>query len=169
MNFLFSGMLVVVFLPVFEHLWNLPTTFRLMELSSMNSKVLKRMAVVARGTYSHSAAVSELAESACEAIGADYLLAKVGAYYHDIGKISQPEYFIENQTGDNKHDDLKPSLSASVIKSHVKLGIERAKEIGLPPEVIDIIAQHHGSDLISYFYGEAMNLYEKNNKMALEE
>jgi putative nucleotidyltransferase with HDIG domain len=135
----------------------------------MNSKTLKRMAVMARGTYSHSVAVADLSESACEAIGANHLLARVGAYYHDIGKIDQPEYFIENQNGDNKHDELKPSLSAVVIKSHVKVGIEKAKEIGLPQEVIDILAQHHGSDVISYFYREALINNEKGSKISPED
>ncbi len=153
---LIAGLLVSIFLPILEHIFNLPTTFRLIELTTMNSKTLKRMAVMARGTYSHSVAVADLAESACESIGANHLIARVGAYYHDIGKIDQPEYFIENQTGDNKHDEIKPSLSVVVIKSHVKLGIEKAKAIGLPQEIIDIVAQHHGSDLISYFYREAL-------------
>jgi hypothetical protein len=164
-----SGVIVVLTLPVLEHALNLPTDFRLIELTTMNSKVLKRMAVLARGTYSHSVAVADLAENACEAIGANHLLARVGAYYHDIGKIDQPEYFIENQTGDNKHDDLKPSLSVVVIKSHVKLGIEKAKEIGLPKEVIDILAQHHGSDVISYFYREAMLKSENKDKISPED
>jgi putative nucleotidyltransferase with HDIG domain len=164
-----SGVIVVLTLPVLEHALNLPTDFRLIELTTMNSKVLKRMAVLARGTYSHSVAVADLAENACEAIGANHLLARVGAYYHDIGKIDQPEYFIENQTGDNKHDDLKPSLSVVVIKSHVKLGIEKAKEIGLPKEVIDILAQHHGSDVISYFYREALLKSENKDKISPED
>ncbi|NQT57783.1 MAG: HDIG domain-containing protein [Bacteroidetes bacterium] len=169
LNALTSSILFVMLLPVIENVFNLPTDFRLLELTTMNTKILKRMAVVARGTYSHSVAVADLAESACEAIGANSLLARVGAYYHDIGKIDQPEYFIENQTGDNKHDELKPSLSAAVIKSHVKVGIEKAKEIGLPQEVIDILAQHHGSDLISYFYIEAMNKNDKNSKISPED
>jgi putative nucleotidyltransferase with HDIG domain len=164
-----SGVVVVFTLPILEHALNLPTDFRLIELTTMNSKVLKRMAVLARGTYSHSVAVADLAENACEAIGANHLLARVGAYYHDIGKIDQPEYFIENQTGDNKHDDLKPSLSVVVIKSHVKLGIEKAKEIGLPKEVIDILAQHHGSDVISYFYREALMSSENKGKISPED
>lgn len=164
-----SGIIVVFILPVLENLFNLPTDFRLVELTTMNSKTLKRMAVMARGTYSHSVAVAELSESACEAIGANHLLARVGAYYHDIGKIDQPEYFIENQNGDNKHDELKPSLSAVVIKSHVKVGIEKAKEIGLPQEVIDILAQHHGSDVISYFYREALSNNEKGSKISPED
>ncbi len=164
-----SGIIVVFILPVLENLFNLPTDFRLIELTTMNSKTLKRMAVMARGTYSHSVAVADLSESACEAIGANHLLARVGAYYHDIGKIDQPEYFIENQNGDNKHDELKPSLSAVVIKSHVKVGIEKAKEIGLPQEVIDILAQHHGSDVISYFYREALINNEKGSKISPED
>ncbi|MBL7006435.1 MAG: HDIG domain-containing protein [Spirochaetia bacterium] len=169
LNALTSSILFVMLLPIIENIFNLPTDFRLLELTTMNTKILKRMAVVARGTYSHSVAVADLAESACEVIGANSLLARVGAYYHDIGKIDQPEYFIENQTGDNKHDELKPSLSAAVIKSHVKVGIEKAKEIGLPQEVIDILAQHHGSDLISYFYIEAMNKNDKNSKISPED
>ncbi len=168
-NALISTILLVMLLPVCENIFNLPTDFRLIELTTMNTKTLKRMAVVARGTYSHSVSVADLAEAACEAIGANSLLARVGAYYHDIGKIDQPEYFIENQTGSNKHNELKPSLSAAVIKSHVKVGIEKAKEIGLPPEVIDILAQHHGSDVISYFYVEAMNKNEKNSKVSKED
>jgi cyclic-di-AMP phosphodiesterase PgpH len=169
LNALTSSILFVTLLPVIENVFNLPTDFRLLELTTMNTKILKRMAIVARGTYSHSVAVADLAESACEAIGANSLLARVGAYYHDIGKIDQPEYFIENQTGDNKHDVLKPSLSAAVIKSHVKVGIEKAKEIGLPQEVIDILAQHHGSDLISYFYIEALNKNDTNSKISPED
>ncbi len=164
-----SGIIVVVVLPILEHIFNLPTGFRLIELTTMNSKVLKRMAVMARGTYSHSVAVADLAETACEAIGVNHLLARVGAYYHDIGKLDQPEYFIENQKGGNKHDDLKPSLSVVVIKSHVKVGIEKAKAIGLPQEVIDIIAQHHGSDVISYFYREALMNNENGSKIAPED
>ena len=99
--------------------------------------------------------VASLAESACSEIGANPLLARVGAYYHDLGKIDQPEYFVENQTGTNKHDDINPSLSVSVIRSHVKKGIEKAHQLHLPSEVIDIIAQHHGNSVISYFYNEA--------------
>ena len=164
LNAIVSVILLVMLLPVMEYVFNLPTDFRLLELTSMNSKILKKMATVARGTYNHSVGVAELAEAACETIGANHLLARVGAYYHDIGKIDQPEYFIENQTGDNKHDELKPSLSAAVIKSHVKVGIEKAKQIGLPQEVIDILAQHHGSDLINYFYIEAMNANQNDKK-----
>ncbi len=156
-------------LPVLEHIMNLPTTFRLVELSDMSMPILKKMITLAPGTYSHSMSVANLAESAAREIGANALLARVGAYYHDIGKIDQSEYFIENQKGDNKHDDLKPSLSVAVIKSHVKIGIERGKEMGLPPEIIDIIAQHHGSGVINYFYIEAIKKELGNNRITKED
>ncbi len=156
LNGFLCGILALGFMPLLEHLLNAPTQFRLMELSDLNSPVLKKMLTLAPGTYSHSIQVAHLAESACREIGADALLARVGAYYHDIGKLDQPEYFIENQATLNKHDELKPSLSVAVIKSHVKIGVEKAKEIFLPTEVIDIIAQHHGKGLISYFYQRAL-------------
>jgi putative nucleotidyltransferase with HDIG domain len=168
LNGFLCGILNLGLLPIFEHLMNAPTPFRLMELSDMNSPMLKRMLTLAPGTYGHSVSVANLAESACRAIGANALLARVGAYYHDIGKVDQSAYFIENQTAGNVHDDLKPSLSAAVIKSHVKIGIERAKELGLPQEVIDIIAQHHGSGLISYFYIQALKS-QKGSKVQPED
>ncbi len=156
-------------LPVLEHIMNLPTAFRLVELSDMSMPIFKRMITLAPGTYGHSMSVANLAESAARDIGANALLARVGAYYQDIGKIDQPEYFIENQKGDNKHNDLKPSLSVAVIKSHVKIGIERGKEMGLPPEIIDIIAQHHGSGVINYFYIEAIKKELDNNRISRED
>jgi putative nucleotidyltransferase with HDIG domain len=155
-------------LPFFEHILNAPTPFRLMELSDTNTPIMKRMITLAPGTYGHSVSVANLAESACRELGANPLLARVGAYYHDIGKIDQSEYFIENQQVGNKHDDLKPSLSAAVIKSHVKIGIEKGKELGLPKEVIDIIGQHHGNTVISYFYTEALKS-KKDEKVARED
>ncbi len=156
-------------LPLIEHMLNAPTVFRLIELSDMNTPLFKRMIMVAPGTYSHSVSVANMSESACRAIGANHLLARVGAYYHDIGKIEQPGYFIENQTGNNKHDELKPSLSVAVIKSHVKIGIEKAKELKLPPEVVDIVGQHHGNGLIEYFYMEAVKNGMDNQKIKEEE
>ncbi len=157
LNGFITGILNLGILPFLEHVLNTATPFRLMELSDLNSPILKRMLTLAPGTYGHTVMVANLAESACRDIGADPLLARVGAYYHDIGKIDQAEYFVENQTSENKHDELKPSLSAAVIKSHVKIGIEKAKELGLPKEVIGIIAEHHGSQLIHYFYARALN------------
>ena len=155
-NGIASGMLVLGFLPVLEQALNAPTTFRLIELSDLNSPILKRLFTVAPGTYSHSVMVANLAESACQEIGANSLLARVGAYYHDIGKIDQPDYFVENQTAYNKHDDIPPRLSATVIRSHVKLGLDKARLLGLPREVMDIIAEHHGNSVISWFYNEAL-------------
>jgi hypothetical protein len=156
-NGFFSGILSLGFMPMLEHILNSPTHFRLMELSDLNSPVLKKMLSLAPGTYTHSISVANLAESTCTQIGANALLARVGAYYHDIGKIEQAKYFIENQRDHNKHDDLKPSLSAAVIKSHLKIGVEKAKELGLPKKVVDIIAQHHGKGIIAYFYHRALN------------
>ncbi len=152
-----SGLLVLGFLPMLEHVLNSPTRFRLMELSDLNAPIFRKMLNQAPGTYNHSLMVASLAESACDAIGANALLARVGAYYHDIGKVDQAEYFIENQSGTNRHDTLKPNLSAAIIKSHVKIGIEKGRELGLPAEVIDFIAQHHGKGLISYFYHRALD------------
>jgi putative nucleotidyltransferase with HDIG domain len=149
------ALLALAILPVLEQALNAPTRFRLMELSDLNAPILKRLLTVAPGTYSHSVTVAHLAESACREIGADPLLARVGAYYHDIGKIEQPEYFVENQSGYNKHDEINPRLSATVIRSHVKLGAEKARSLGLPAGVVDIIAQHHGNSVISWFYDQA--------------
>jgi cyclic-di-AMP phosphodiesterase PgpH len=149
------ALLALAILPVLEQALNAPTRFRLMELSDLNAPILKRLLTVAPGTYSHSVTVAHLAESACREIGADPLLARVGAYYHDIGKIEQPEYFVENQSGYNKHDELNPRLSVTVIRSHVKLGAEKVRALGLPEGVVDIVAQHHGNSVIAWFYDQA--------------
>jgi cyclic-di-AMP phosphodiesterase PgpH len=155
-NGFLCGTLTLGFLPIFESLMNAPTRFKLMELSDLNSPVFKRMLSLAPGTYSHSISVANLAETACEAIGANALLARVSAYYHDIGKIDQADYFIENQKAFNRHDEMKPSLSVAVIKSHVRIGIEKARELKLPQAIIDVIAQHHGRGLITFFYHRAV-------------
>lgn len=143
-------------MPVVEKIFNLPTVFRLYELAYRDTPILTRLSQAAPGTYSHSRAVADLAEAGARAIGANALLARVGGLYHDIGKIVHPEYFVENQSGANKHDDISPSLSVAVIKSHVKVGADKGKEVGLPPEVVKIIADHHGNDVIQYFYHEAL-------------
>jgi putative nucleotidyltransferase with HDIG domain len=155
-NGIVSGMLVLGFLPPLEHLLNAATVFRLVELSDLNSPMLKRLFTTAPGTYSHSIMVAHLAEAACQDIGANPLLARVGAYYHDIGKMENPDYFVENQTAYNRHDDTPPRLSATVIRSHVKLGIEKARNLNLPQKVIDIIAEHHGNSVITWFYNKAL-------------
>lgn len=155
-NGFFSGILALSFLTPLEIILNTASVFRLMDLSNIeNSPVISKMKVAANGTYNHSIMVAELAENACKAVGANSLLARVAAYYHDIGKIDQSEYFTENQEGENKHNDLNPTLSVSIIRSHVKKGVEKAHEMHLPQPVIDIIAEHHGNNVISYFYNEA--------------
>ena len=155
-NGFLCGVLALGLLTIFEHALNVPTRFRLMELSDLNSPIFKRMLSLAPGTYTHSISVANLAETACEAIGANALLARVGAYYHDIGKVDQADYFIENQKAYNKHDAMSPSLSVAVIKSHVRIGIEKARELNLPQAIVDVIAQHHGRGLITYFYHRAV-------------
>jgi putative nucleotidyltransferase with HDIG domain len=139
------------------------TTFKLIELLDTEAPLLRRMESAAPGTYSHSMEVAKLAEHACREIGANALLARVGAYYHDIGKIDKPEYFVENQSIYNKHNELNPRLSATVIRSHVKLGIEKARSIGLPDEVVEFIGTHHGDSLIAWFYNEAVKREGEGN------
>jgi putative nucleotidyltransferase with HDIG domain len=155
-NGVVSGMLVLGFLPPLEQVMNAATSFRLVELSDLNSPMLKRLFTAAPGTYSHSIMVANLAEAACQDIGANALLARVGAYYHDIGKMENPGYFVENQAAYNRHDDTPPRLSATVIRSHVKLGVEKARSLNLPEKVIDIIAEHHGNSVITWFYNKAL-------------
>ena len=155
-NGFLSGILALGLITPVEFMLNTASVFRLMDLSDLNNPVMRKMLITASGTYQHSQMVAQLAESACRCIGADFLLARVAAYYHDMGKIEQSEYFTENQTdGINKHDGLKPSLSASIIRSHVKKGVEKARQMHFPEQVIDIIAEHHGNSLISYFYEAA--------------
>ena len=155
LNGFISGIFVLGFLPILETALNTSTSFRLIELSDLNSPIMKRMLINISGTYNHSMMVATLAEAACQEIGANSLLARVGAYYHDIGKMDVGEYFVENQTLYNKHLDLNPRLSATVIRSHVKLGVEKAKQLRLPQQVVDIISEHHGNSLVYYFYAKA--------------
>lgn len=154
----FSAVLVIGVTPIFEELLNLPSYYRLLHLSNFNEPILRRLQAVSPGTYNHSLNVGVLSESACQAIGANSLLARVGAYYHDIGKTENPEYFTENQTdGVNPHDTMKTNLSVTVIRNHVKHGLEIGKKLGLPPEILAIIEEHHGKSVISYFYNKAMD------------
>ncbi|MCG8452438.1 MAG: HDIG domain-containing protein [Spirochaetales bacterium] len=166
-NGLITGVLSLAFLPLLEHLLNTATTFRLIELSDQNVPILKRMRLQAPGTYIHSQNVAHLAEAACDAIGANGLLARVGAYYHDIGKVDQAHFFVENQKGENRHDEMKATLSVAVIKSHVKIGIEKARALRLPDEVMAVIEQHHGTSVIRYFYDRAMK--EKGDEVNPED
>ena len=162
-NVAIAFVMLAVAVPVAEKIFNLPTIFRLYELAYGESPLLTRLSQAAPGTYSHSMAVADLSEVGARAIGANALLARVGALYHDIGKIEHPEYFVENQSGANKHDEISPSLSVAVIKSHVKVGADKGREAGLPIEIIKMIANHHGNDIIQYFYHEAMKLQAASN------
>ncbi len=155
-NGLISGMLGLVLLPLLGDLFNMTTVFRLIELADQNNPILRKMRLQAPGTYVHSQSVAQLAEAACDAINGDALLARIGAYYHDIGKIDQAQFFVENQSEENKHDKMKTSLSVAVIRSHVKFGVEKGREMQLPDEVLAIIEQHHGTSLIRYFYNQAV-------------
>lgn len=152
-NGIIVAIVVTGALPVFETLFGVLTPLKLLELSNPNHPLLKRLLVEAPGSYHHTILVANLCEAAAEAIGADQVLARVGAYYHDIGKTKRPYFFVENQFGgENPHDKLPPSLSALIITSHVKDGIELAREARLPQEIIDFIPEHHGTMLVSYFY-----------------
>lgn len=156
LNGFLCGWVAVGALPMFEQFFGITTHFRLLDLSHMNEPLLRRLTLEAPGTYQHSMMVANLAEQAARAIGADALLCRVGAYYHDIGKMKRPRFFIENQMGlENPHDKLAPSLSTRIIHSHVKDGVEMAKAAKLPDVLIDFIAQHHGTALVGYFYHQA--------------
>jgi putative nucleotidyltransferase with HDIG domain len=147
--------LVSALLPVFETVFHRTTDIRLMELANGNVPILRRLALEAPGTYHHSMVVGSLAEAAAEAIGANAIFCRTAAMYHDIGKLAKKNYFVENQNGGNRHDQLSPRMSALVIASHVKEGIELAEEMNLPQEIVDIIPQHHGTKVIAYFYEKA--------------
>lgn len=152
-----SAVLAVGSLPIFETVFGILTPIRLLELSNPEHPLLHRLLLEAPGTYHHSIMVGNLAEAAAMAIGADSLLARVGAYYHDIGKIRRPYLFTENQVFDmeNPHDRMSPSLSSTAIISHVKDGVELAREHKVPEQIIDFIKEHHGTGLASYFYIKA--------------
>lgn len=159
-----SAFIVMGLLPLFEYFFKVPTNISLLELSDLNHPLLKSLALEAPGTYHHSIMVGNLAESACDAIGANSLLARVGAYYHDIGKITKPEYFSENEMGTgSRHENLAPSMSALIISKHVKDGIEIAGKYKLNSSIIDLITQHHGDSMISYFYQRAIEKSEDGN------
>ncbi len=167
-----SGLLVSGISPLLEPL-GYTTNIRLLELANLNHPLLKQMAMEAPGTYHHSILVGNLAESAAELIGANPLLARVGALYHDIGKVgkkTKPQYFIENQgKGSNPHDKLEPSMSALILVAHVKHGVEKAKDHRLGQQIIDIIQQHHGSSLIKFFYVKALEKAEKSHQTVSED
>jgi len=154
---LLSAILMIGFLPYLESAFSITSMIRLLELSNPNQYLLRRLLLEAPGTYHHSLMVGNLAEAAAETIGANALLVRVGAYYHDIGKTKRPEYFVENQQGGiDPHAKIAPALSALIITSHVKEGLEMARDKHLPQPIMEFIAGHHGTSLTKYFYGRAL-------------
>src|ERR1051325_2551793 len=164
-----GGLLTAVFaaggLPINESFFGILTDVKLLELSNPDLPVLGQLALRAPGTNQHSHAVGQLAEDACRAVGANPLLARIGALYHDIGKLAAPEYFVENQQGDNPHDRLRPYQSAKIITSHVTYGAKLAKEIGLPQKIADFIPQHHGTRTLHYFLRKAQAQAKPNENV----
>jgi putative nucleotidyltransferase with HDIG domain len=152
--------------PLFEWLLPVTTDITLVELSNTNLPLLRRLAFEAPGTFQHSLVVANLAKEGCAAIGADAVLGYTASLYHDVGKVKRPEYFIENQRGQNPHDELAPALSAQIVISHVKDGLELAHEARLPPPLVDAIAQHHGTHVLTYFHNRAI---EANGGRAVDE
>jgi putative nucleotidyltransferase with HDIG domain len=157
-----SGMLSAVItsslIPIFEAVLGYTTSLKLLELSNFNHPLLHDLMLKAPGTYHHSVIVGSLAELAADRIKANSILARVSAYYHDIGKMNKPLYFIENQTpNQNPHDQLQPSMSAKILFSHVKDGAKMGREHGLGSSIVNIIEQHHGTTLVAYFFNKAKN------------
>ncbi|SYZ73820.1 putative 7TM receptor with intracellular metal dependent phosphohydrolase [Candidatus Zixiibacteriota bacterium] len=162
-NGIVSPILTIGLLPIFESLFGFTTDITLLELSDLNHPLLKRLSLEAPGTYHHSIIVGNLAEAAAKSIGANSLLARVGAYYHDIGKMEIPEYFVENQLGiKSKHDALTPTMSAIILSSHVKKGRLLGEEADLPDEVLNFIEEHHGTMTMNYFLNKAKELGIEN-------
>ena len=169
LNGVVCGFLVLALLPVFEMLFQTVTDISLLELADFNHPLLQRLMQEAPGTYHHSLLVGNISDAAAVAVGANSLLVRVGGYYHDIGKLSKPEYFSENQIqGESKHDPLSPSMSKLVIMNHVKEGVELARKYRLNPRIIDFIQQHHGTGLVYYFYRRALENIEGDEEIKEE-
>ncbi len=157
-NGILGSILTIGSLPLWEYVFGILTPIKLLELSNPNHPLLKRVLVEAPGTYHHSIIVGNLSEAAAQAIGCNGLLARVGSYYHDIGKLKRPYFFKENQlTSDNPHDKLTPYISSKIIRNHVTDGRELGNKYKLPEEIIDIISEHHGTSLVKFFYHKALN------------
>lgn len=168
-NGLACGIIVLGVLPIFEHLFKTITNISLLELADFNHPLLNRIMLEAPGTYHHSLIVGNLADAACKAVGANSLLARIGAYYHDAGKLHKPEYFSENQDlHSNKHQELSPTISKLIIMNHIKEGVELAKKYKLNPILIDFIQQHHGNSLVYYFYRRALETVEEDHEIKEE-
>jgi putative nucleotidyltransferase with HDIG domain len=155
---------VLVVAPLCEAIFGYVSDVQLRELANFNHSLLKDLIVQAPGTYHHGIVIGSMVEAAARAIGANPLLARVGAYYHDIGKGKNPLYFGENQKGDNRHDALSPAMSAKMIHRHVTDGVELARTAKLPQPVIDFIVQHHGTRLIGYFFHKAKEEAERKGE-----
>ncbi|MBP7950887.1 MAG: HDIG domain-containing protein, partial [Verrucomicrobiales bacterium] len=165
----FTAIIVNGLLPVLESIFKTTTTISWLELADLNHPLLRRMTLEAPGTYHHSLMVASLSEAAAEAVEADSTMARVCAYFHDIGKLERPEYCIENIQGDdNPHDDLSPSMSALIIISHVKDGVDLALKHKLNRQIIDVIQQHHGTSLVWFFYRRALDHQEEMKKLVAE-
>jgi putative nucleotidyltransferase with HDIG domain len=163
-NAVLSPFITYMMLGIFERLFDITTDVTLLEFSDLNQPLLKELAVKAPGTFHHSIIVGNLAESAALSIGANSLLARVGSYYHDIGKMVKAEYFVENQKNKaNKHEGLAPNMSALILTSHVKNGLELAEKNRLPKSIRDFIPEHHGTNLMSYFYNKALEENENED------
>ena len=160
---LVSVVIAVGSLPFWEATFEANTPLRLLELTNPNNELLRRLMLEAPGTYHHSLIVANLAETAAYEIGANTALARAGAYYHDIGKLKNPQMFSENQSGYNPHDDLAPETSAKIITQHPKNGVEMGLEYGLPRIIIDVIREHHGTSLVKFFYFKALKAYGAEN------
>ncbi|HZU34448.1 MAG TPA: HDIG domain-containing protein [Gemmataceae bacterium] len=165
-----AGFLLSGCLPLVERGFGIVTDVSLLELADGSHPLLQELIRRAPGTYTHSMTVATMAEAAAETISANPLLTRVGSYFHDIGKMLKPHYFIENQTGENRHDELEPALSTLIIIGHVKDGLALAKQYNLPRPVVDFIQQHHGTTLVEYFYHEAIRTqqYQGHNSAELE-
>ncbi|RJX17287.1 MAG: HDIG domain-containing protein [Desulforudis sp.] len=162
-NGLLSSILANGALPFLESTFRITSTVKLLELSNPSQPLLRQLLLEAPGTYHHSIIVGNLAEAAADAVGGDSVAVRVGAYYHDVGKIRRPYFFIENQmSAENPHDKIAPGLSTLILTSHVKDGVEMAREHKLPGKIVDIIEQHHGTSIINYFYHKALEQDEKN-------
>lgn len=169
-NGLIVSVLATGVLPLLEYLFDVATDFRLLELANLNQPLLKYLILTAPGTYNHSIVVGTLAEAAAEAVGANPLLCRVGAYYHDIGKVKKPGYFIENHAGAaGRHAKLAPHLSSMVVMAHVRDGVDLAETHGLPRAIIDLIPQHHGTRLVSFFYQKALEATDPSLEAVAEE
>jgi cyclic-di-AMP phosphodiesterase PgpH len=168
-NGLACTVMVMFLLPIFEAIFDVTTDFTLMELSDLNRPLLRRLVIEAPGTYHHSLMVGNLVEAVARDVGANGLQARVGAYYHDIGKLAKPEYFFENK-GDNvnKHEKLTPRMSALILASHAKEGVELAKREKLPRIVVDAIREHHGTTVMAYFYQKALE-YDSHDSVNIDD